>query len=45
VAAAQERAHDHLKNTRYAAPVKCSGGVMVKDAAELVAALAQKGPL
>ena len=38
-------AHDHLKTTHYAAPVKRSKGVMVKDAAELVAALKQKGLL
>ncbi len=36
---------DHLKVTRYAAPAKRSKGVMVKDAAELVAALKQKGLL
>ena len=35
--------HDHLKTTHYAAPAKRSKGVMVKDAAELVAALKQKG--
>ena len=34
-----------LKATHYAAPVKRSRGVMVKDAAELVAALKQKGLL
>ncbi|MET4570495.1 electron transfer flavoprotein subunit beta/FixA family protein [Rhodanobacter soli] len=38
-------AHDHLKTTHYAAPAKRSKGVMVKDAAELVAALRQKGLL
>jgi electron transfer flavoprotein beta subunit len=38
-------AHDHLKTTQYAAPAKRSKGVMVKDAAELVAALKQKGLL
>ena len=38
-------AHDHLKTTHYAAPAKRSKGVMVKDAAELVAALKQKGLL
>ena len=37
--------HDHLKTTHYAAPAKRSKGVMVKDAAELVAALKQKGLL
>ena len=37
--------HDHLKTTHYAAPPKRSKGVMVKDAAELVAALKQKGLL
>ena len=36
---------DHLKTTHYAAPAKRSKGVMVKDAAELVAALRQKGLL
>ena len=36
-------AHDHLKTTHYAPPAKRSKGVMVKDAAELVAALKQKG--
>lgn len=36
---------DHLKVTHYAAPAKRSKGVMVKDAAELVAALKQKGLL
>jgi electron transfer flavoprotein beta subunit len=38
-------AHDHLKTTHYAAPAKRSKGVMVKDAAALVAALRQKGLL
>ena len=38
-------AHDHLRTTHYAAPAKRSKGVMVKDAAELVAALKQKGLL
>ena len=38
-------AADTLKTTQYAAPVKRSKGVMVKDAAELVAALKQKGLL
>jgi electron transfer flavoprotein beta subunit len=38
-------AHDHLTTTHYAAPPKRSKGVMVKDAAELVAALKQKGLL
>ena len=38
-------AHDYLKTTHYAAPAKRSKGVMVKDAAELVAALRQKGLL
>ncbi|HEY8682339.1 MAG TPA: electron transfer flavoprotein subunit beta/FixA family protein [Rhodanobacter sp.] len=38
-------AHDHLKTTHYAAPARRSKGVMVKDAAELVAALKQKGLL
>jgi electron transfer flavoprotein beta subunit len=37
--------HDHLTTTHYAAPAKRSKGVMVKDAAELVAALKQKGLL
>jgi electron transfer flavoprotein beta subunit len=37
--------HDQLKTTHYAAPGKRSKGVMVKDAAELVAALKQKGLL
>jgi electron transfer flavoprotein beta subunit len=36
---------DHLAITHYAAPPKRSKGVMVKDAAELVAALKQKGLL
>lgn len=36
---------DTLKTTTYAAPGKRSKGVMVKDAAELVAALKQKGLL
>lgn len=36
---------DHLKTTHYAPPPKRSRGVMVKDAAELVAALRQKGLL
>lgn len=36
---------DHLKTTHYAPPPKRSRGVMVKDAAELVAALKQKGLL
>ena len=34
---------DQLKTTNYAAPAKRGRGVMVKDAAELVAALKQKG--
>lgn len=34
---------DHLKTTAYAAPAKRSKGVMVKDAAELVALLKTKG--
>ncbi len=38
-------ASDTLKTTHYAAPPKRSRGVMVKDAAELVAALKQKGLL
>ena len=38
-------AADTFKTTQYAAPVKRSKGVMVKDAAELVAALKQKGLL
>ncbi|HJR74925.1 MAG TPA: electron transfer flavoprotein subunit beta/FixA family protein [Luteimonas sp.] len=38
-------AGDTLKTTHYAAPAKRSKGVMVKDAAELVAALKQKGLL
>ena len=37
--------HDSLTTTHYAAPAKRSRGVMVKDAAELVAALKQKGLL
>ena len=36
---------EQLKTTHYAPPVKRSKGVMVKDAAELVAALKQKGLL
>ena len=36
---------DHLKTTTYAPPAKRSKGVMVKDAAELVAALKTKGLL
>ena len=36
---------DTLKTTQYAAPPKRGKGVMVKDAAELVAALKQKGLL
>ncbi len=36
---------DHLKTTHYAPPLKRSRGVMVKDAAELVAALKTKGLL
>jgi electron transfer flavoprotein beta subunit len=36
---------DHLKTTKFAAPAKRSKGVMVKDAAELVAALKTKGLL
>src|SRR6202007_2808469 len=36
---------DHLKTTAYAPPPKRSRGVMVKDAAELVAALKTKGLL
>ena len=36
---------DHLKTTSYAPPPKRSKGVMVKDAAELVAALKAKGLL
>ncbi|EIL87466.1 MAG: electron transfer flavoprotein subunit beta/FixA family protein [Rhodanobacter sp.] len=36
---------DHLKTTHYAAPPKRSKGVMLKDAAELVAELKQKGLL
>jgi electron transfer flavoprotein beta subunit len=38
-------AHDQLKTTSYTAPAKRSKGVMVKDAAELVAVLKQKGLL
>ena len=38
-------AADTFKTTHYAAPAKRSKGVMVKDAAELVAALRQKGLL
>ncbi len=38
-------ASDDLKITHYAAPAKRSRGVMVKDAAELIAALRQKGLL
>ena len=38
-------ANNSLKTTHYAAPAKRSRGVMVKDAAELVAALKQKGLL
>ena len=38
-------AGDMLNTTHYAAPAKRSRGVMVKDAAELVAALKQKGLL
>ena len=38
-------AGDTLKTTHYAAPAKRSRGVMVKDAAELVAALKHKGLL
>ncbi len=38
-------AGDTLKTTQYAPPAKRSRGVMVKDAAELVAALKQKGLL
>ncbi|AOD15864.1 electron transfer flavoprotein subunit beta/FixA family protein [Xanthomonas fragariae] len=37
--------HDSLSTTHYAAPSKRSRGMMVKDAAELVAALKQKGLL
>ena len=37
--------HDHLKTTHYAPPPKRSKGVMVKDAAELVEALKEKGLL
>jgi electron transfer flavoprotein beta subunit len=36
---------NHLKTTHYAAPAKRSKGAMVKDAAELVAVLKQKGLL
>lgn len=36
---------NHLKITQYAAPAKRSKGVMVKDAAELIATLKQKGLL
>jgi electron transfer flavoprotein beta subunit len=36
---------DTLKATQYAPPPKRSRGTMVKDAAELVAALKQKGLL
>ena len=38
-------AHDQLKTTHYTAPAKRSKGVMVKDAAELVSVLKQKGLL
>jgi len=38
-------AHDQLKTTHYTAPAKRSKGVMVKDAAELIATLKQKGLL
>jgi electron transfer flavoprotein beta subunit len=38
-------AGDTLKTTHYAPPAKRSRGVMVKDAAELVAALKSKGLL
>ena len=38
-------AADHIKTTHFAAPPKRSKGVMVNDAAELVAALKQKGLL
>jgi electron transfer flavoprotein beta subunit len=38
-------AHDHLKTTHFAPPPKRSKGVMVNDAAELVATLKQKGLL
>jgi electron transfer flavoprotein beta subunit len=38
-------AGEDLKTTHYAAPAKRSKGVMVKDAAELVAALKSKGLL
>lgn len=37
--------HDQLKTTHYVAPAKRSKGVLVKDAAELVAVLKQKGLL
>ena len=37
--------HDQLKTTNYTAPAKRSKGVMVKDAAELVSVLRQKGLL
>ena len=36
---------DHIRTTQYAAPAKRSRGVMVKDAAELIDALKQKGLL
>ncbi len=36
---------DYLKTTKYAPPAKRTKGVMVKDAAELVAALKSKGLL
>jgi electron transfer flavoprotein beta subunit len=45
LASLEVEAHDHLKTTHYAPPPKRSKGVMVKDAAELVAALKQKGLL
>lgn len=38
-------AHDSFKTTHYSPPAQRSRGVMVKDAAELVAALKQKGLL
>lgn len=38
-------AHDQLRTTHYTAPAKRSKGVMVKDAAELVSVLKQKGLL
>jgi len=38
-------AGEDLKTTHYAAPAKRSKGVMVKDAAELVATLKSKGLL